>query len=407
MISWLPMGFEEALRITVDTVSPLGKEMVTLTQSTGRIVAEALISEINSPSINASLKDGYAVVSKDLEGAGPETPVQLPLTETFAAAGGDTGLRLTSGSAMRILTGAKIPQGADAVLAEEFTTLSGNILSAQKSAEPGRNIMPMGTDVARGQCVAQKGEPITPGRAGILAASGFSEVPVYKRPRVAIIATGDEVVAPGEPLPQGKLYASNMVTLGAFCQNSGMETLLFTVKDSPRKIRKVLEEAVEASDAVITSGGAWTGDRDLVAKILLDLGWQKAFHRIRIGPGKAVGFGMLGPIPVFVLPGGPPSNLMGFLQIALPGLHVLAGRQQAGLPVMHATVSSDIHGRDRDWTQFIFGTLTSGEQGLRFDAMGRRARLQSMADATAVVSIPEGKIHIPQGTRAPVQVLSF
>ncbi|WDP92276.1 MAG: molybdopterin molybdotransferase MoeA [Desulfobacter sp.] len=407
MISWLPMGFEEALRITVDTISPLGKEMVPLARSTGRIIAENLISGINSPSINASLKDGYAVVSEDLDTAGPDTPVQLALAGTASVAGGGAPPRLVPGSAMRILTGAQIPEGATAVLAEEFASLCGSTLSAANTAEPGRNIMPKGTDVAEGQCVAEKGCAITPGRAGIIAASGFSEVPVYKKPRVAIISTGDEVVAPGKPLPPGKLYASNMVTLGAFCRKWGMEPHLVTVKDDPDRICKALEAALASSDAVITSGGAWTGDRDLVAKIFSDLGWKKAFHRIRIGPGKAVGFGMIAAIPAFILPGGPPSNLMGFLQIALPGLHVLSGRQQVGLPVMKARISSEIRGRARDWTQFIFGAATPDEQGLRFDSLGQRARLQSMADATAVATIPEGKTRLAKGEISSIQVLSF
>ena len=267
--------------------------------------------------------------------------------------------------------------------------------------------MPRGTDVKKGQCIAHKGDIIIPGLAGIIAASGFNDLSVFKQPRVAIIATGDEVVAPGNPLPQGKLYASNMVTLSAFCRQWGMETLLFIAKDDPREIRNVLEKAMEKSDAIITSGGAWTGDRDLVAKILLELGWKKAFHRIRIGPGKAVGFGMLDQIPVFILPGGPPSNLMGFLQIAFPGLRALAGYQRPGLPTMRAALASDLHGRDREWTQFVFGKIDLNGDTPLFHSLGQKGRLQSMAKATAIASIPEGTTGISQGTMTDIQVLSF
>jgi len=407
MISWLPMGFEEALRITLETITPLGKETIPLAQATGRILAHPLISTIDSPSIDASLKDGYAVVSGDLASACPETPVHLSLVGTVAAAGGEQTQRLLPGTAMRILTGAEIPQGADAVLAEEFTDVSGNILVARNSAGVGRNIMPRGTDVKKGQCIAQKGDTIIPGLAGISAASGFSEMSVFKRPRVAIIATGDEVVAPGKPLPQGKLYASNMVTLSAFCQQWGMETVLFIAKDDPREIRNVLEKAMDHSDAILTSGGAWTGDRDLVAKTLLELGWKKAFHRIRIGPGKAVGFGMLDQKPVFILPGGPPSNLMGFLQIAFPGLRALAGYQRPGLPTMRAALASDLRGRDSEWTQFVFGMIDLEGDTPLFRSLGQKGRLQSMAKATAIASIPEGAMGISQGTMINVQILSL
>lgn len=400
------MGFDEALQITLDIISPLKSEMVPLVECTGRIAAAALISTTDSPSIDASLRDGYAVVSADLSDARTQRPVCLRLVEGVAAAGGSAvSGRLISGCAMRILTGAEIPAGADAVLAEEFTLLDGDSVIVKKNAEPGRNIMPRGTDVARGQCILEKGSIISPGRAGIIAASGFSEISVFRKPRVAVIATGDEVIAPGKPLSRGKLYASNMITLSAFCRKWGMETVLFTAKDHPDEIRDALEKALESADAVLTSGGAWTGDRDLVAKILQELGWKKAFHRIRMGPGKAVGFGMCGAVPVFILPGGPPSNFMGFLQIALPGLQTLGGHQRAGLPEVHAALTEDIRGRDRDWTQFIFGMVTSGEQGFIFQGLGRKTRLESMAEATAVVAIPEGVTRISRGTRVPVQLL--
>ena len=315
MISWLPMGFEEAFKITVETIEPLGRERLLLGDATGRIVAEDLISGINSPSIDASLKDGYALVAADVASANDETPVTLNLAREAAAAGDGTSHCVVRGEAMRILTGAKIPDGADAVVAEEFVTVSGTAtLEIRKRAEPGRNILPKGTDVATGQCIAKQGNAITPGLAGIIAASGFNEIPVFKQPRVAIVATGDEVVAPGKPLPQGKLYASNMVTLSAFCRKWGMETRLFMAKDHRQEIRDVLEQAWETSDAILTSGGAWTGDRDLVAEILCDMGWKKAFHRIRIGPGKGSGGSVCwtNHTPVFILPGGPPSQSHGF-----------------------------------------------------------------------------------------------
>ncbi len=407
MISWLPMGFEEALKITVETIEPLGMETLLLEESTGRIAAKDLVSDINSPSIDASLKDGYALISADVASASSETPVVLTLARGAAAAGDGMAHRVVRGMTMRILTGAQIPDGADAVLAEEFVTVSGTTLHARKSAGPGRNILPKGTDVAKGQCIAQRGNIITPGVAGIIAASGFNELSVYKQPRVAIVATGDEVVAPGKPLPQGKLYASNMVTLSAFCRKWGMETRLYTAKDSRREIKGVLEKALETTDAIITSGGAWTGDRDLVAEILLDMGWRKAFHRIRIGPGKAVGFGMLGSTPVFILPGGPPSNLMGFLQIAFPGLQALAGYQRPGLQRIRASLASDLHGRDKDWTQFIFGMIELDAEVPLFRPLSQKGRLQSMAKATAVVAIPEGKTHFPEGSMVTAQVLSF
>ena len=230
-----------------------------------------------------------------------------------------------------------------------------------------------------------------------------------------------------------------MVTLSAFCHGYGMKTITITAKDTADEIKNALSHALENSDAIITSGGAWTGDRDMVAKILLDMGWEQMFHRIRIGPGKAVGFGMLEGKPVFILPGGPPSNLMGFLQIALPGLTKLAGHPFPGLQTKMVRLASDLHGRDVDWTQFIFGFVeynmipgrllqnSSNSQHYKsdngqnyklnssqsyaselpvFHSLRHRGRLQSMAEATAIAAIPEGETFIAAGTAIQVQIIS-
>ena len=399
------MGFDEALKKTLESISPLGIEIVSIDQCTGRIAAGDMFSKVDSPSIDASLKDGYAVQSKDVRNADHENPVHLKVIGSVCAGGGRSKLRVKPGKAVRILTGAKIPEGADAVIAEEYVEVLGDAILAGKTAGPGRNIMLRGTDVFCGESIIKNGEHIFPGLAGLLAAAGFGEVCVFKRPAVGIIATGDEVVAPGRPLPEGKLYASNMVTLSAFCTHYGMKASMSTAKDNYNEIRGALDRAFESSDAILTSGGAWTGDRDMMVKILSDMGWTKVFHRIRIGPGKAVGFGMLRDKPVFILPGGPPSNMMGFLQIALPGLLKLSGHTLPGLTIKMASTSHDLYGRDIDWTQFLFGFLDQKSDIPVFYSLKQKGRLQSMAQATAVAVIPEGKIKIPAGSIIPVQIL--
>jgi len=274
-----------------------------------------------------------------------------------------------------------------------------------KDAEPGRNILPKSSDVAMDQVVAGKGSLLTPGLVGLLAAAGHSRLPVVRNPYVAIVATGDEVVAPGEPLPEGKLFASNITTLGGWCRRYGMRTDLAVVKDEADQIYATLQHYAAEADAVITSGGAWTGDRDLVAQILERLGWQQVFHRIRIGPGKAVGFGILQDKPVFILPGGPPSNLMGFLQIALPGLLKLAGHQRCSLPTIKVRLASQLTGRFADWTQFTYGTLKEAADLPVFQALNSKSRLRSMAEAQAVVAIAEGETILAAGSVVTAQLL--
>ncbi len=399
------IGFPEAIRAVLDAITPMGTEKVPMGDCVDRVAAGDLSAVVNSPSVDASLKDGYAVRSAEIRHASPDTPVRLRVVGT-AAAGVPFQGSVSEGTAVRILTGGRIPDGADAVVAEEFTTCGESEVIVANIAEPGRNIFLKGADVALGERMCVRGDRLTPGVVGILAASGIGEVPVFKRPSVAIIATGDEVVAVGRPLPEGKLYASNMATLNAWCRRYGMATTLQTVSDEKEALTRCIEAMADSCDAILTSGGAWTGDRDLVAKILNELGWKKYFHRIRIGPGKAVGFGLLRGKPVFILPGGPPSNLTAFLEIALPGLLKLCGHAAPHLPRITVTLREDISVRDRDWTQFIFGGIHAEDGPLRFSPLHLKSRLQSMARAEAIVCVPEGVKIFPKGTVVQAQLLS-
>ena len=186
------MGYKQALNLTLETISPLNDgQVVDLGKCLGRVVFEDLCSQVNSPSIDASRKDGYAVQSNEIEHATPQNQVRLKIIGT-AAAGDPFHKVLTPGTAVRILTGAQVPDGADAVLAEESTTCQGNILRIFNNAEPGRNILHRGADVRTGELIAPKGSRLTPGMIGILVAAGYGSLPVYRRPRVAILATGYE-----------------------------------------------------------------------------------------------------------------------------------------------------------------------------------------------------------------------
>jgi molybdopterin molybdotransferase len=404
VVRHLPLGLDEALALTLERLKPLGMEEVPLLEAIDRIVARDLYAKVDSPSVNASLKDGYAVRSQDVASA-KQSPVKLPISG-IAAAGCRQDLHLKAGSAIRILTGAKIPTGADAVLSEEYVQAEGDFILAQNVAEPGRNIMAKGSDVTKGSCIVNPGRRLTPGMVGLLAAAGHSRIPVYQLPHVAIVATGDEVVAPGQPLPEGKLYASNITTLGGWCRRFGISADLTIVPDDADAIGAALKTALPSANAILTSGGAWTGDRDMVAKILKQMGWQQVYHRIRIGPGKAVGFGILAEKPIFILPGGPPSNLMGFFQIALPGLLTLAGHRPAGLPTRPVRLATDLNGPFADWTQFVYGEIEEQANGPVFHSLANKSRLQSMAEATAIVAIPEGKVLLPAGSLVPAQCLS-
>ncbi len=391
------IGYPEALAITLDNISSLEAQTINLAQCQDKVVESDLFALVDSPSVDASLKDGYAVHSTDIEGASIVNQVTLDLLGSSAAGIPFKGA-VGSMEAVRILTGGKIPKGADAVVAEEFTSLTENQVIVKNHAEPGRNIFLKGKDVAKGECIVKKGTRLSPGLTGLLAAAGHSDIPVFKRPKVSMLATGDEVVMPGTPLPDGKLYASNLATLNAWCKRYDMRVNMDNVPDNPDLIKSKILSAISQSDALITSGGAWKGDRDLVAAILDEVGWTRHFHRIRIGPGKAVGFGILQDKPVFVLPGGPPSNLLAFLAIALPGLLKLAGETAPALAQIKVKIGKHIPVRDKNWTQFIFGTVTIVNDQHVFMPLDIESRLQSMALAHAVVPVPEGKNGMEKGT---------
>jgi molybdopterin molybdotransferase len=206
------LGLKEALRLTLDHIKPLPAEDVAFIDSVDRIVASDLFALMDSPSVDASLKDGYAVISSELAHATPQTPARLRLVGSVAP-GGDRDIRIQPGTTVSILTGGRIPTGADAVIREEAMKQEDNTVLIEKPVEPGTDILPRGIDVTSGGCILRSGQRISPGLAGLMAAAGHSRIPVFRNPVVAIIGKGDELIAPGDPLPEGKLYASNIATL--------------------------------------------------------------------------------------------------------------------------------------------------------------------------------------------------
>ena len=399
----MSLGLKEALSLTLEEIKPLGAEEVALVESIDRVAASDLYALVDSPSMDSSRKDGYAVLSHEVAQATAEKPVRLRLLGSLAA-GEQKDISLKPGTAIKVLTGSRIPTGADAVVAEEYVKAADSEVLIEASAEP-KNILRRGSDVAVGRRILERGREISPIMAGLLAAAGHDRIPVFRNPVVGIIGTGDEIVEPGKPLGEGKLYASNIITVAGWCRRYGMKTRLATARDDHEALFNAIKLLSGETDAVITSGGAWTGDRDMVGEVLDELGWRKVFHRIRVGPGKAIGFGLLEQKPVFILAGGPPSNLMGFLQIALPGILSLAGHANPELPRLKARLASDIRESDPDWTDFFFGTLESGKELPDFHPMSKRSRLSSIVKATAIVCIPEGQDCLREGSVVAVQLL--
>lgn len=397
------ISYSEAYQLTLEHILAIGTEDVDILNAVERVAAEDLFSRVDSPSADVSLKDGYAVHAADVLNASVDPPIPLRLVGSVHAGGHYEGY-VNPGSVVRILTGAPIPPGADAVVAEEFTKQDQDRVIIEIHAEVGRNILPKGNDVACGQKILSKGERLVPAMVGFLAAAGYQQVSVCSRPQVAILATGDEVIAPGQPLVPGELYASNLVTLAAWCNYFGFDVQTLVVDDDKALIRENLIECLQQYDALLTSGGAWKGDRDFVVQLLDELGWEKIYHRVCIGPGKGVGFGVYQGKPVFCLPGGPPSNHSAFLQLALPGLQKLAGQPPFGLPRRIVRLAKMVRGQI-DWTQFIHGIIEDAGDQLLFYPEKMKSRLQMMAQADAIIAIPEGQDRILEGSMIQAHIL--
>jgi molybdopterin molybdotransferase len=398
------ISFSEALNTTLSHVCETSAEFIPLIDLQGRILAADLISKVDSPSLDASLKDGFAVRSSELSKAGPETPVTLELAGHISAGRVVHDAILEPGKAFRITTGSAIPQGADSVLAEEFTQTDGKSIICQNTAEKGRNVLTKGTDIEKGERIAKRGDKITPALTGLIATAGFDGARVFRQPRVCVIATGDEIVAPGLPLPEGKLYASNVTEICAWLAHFGMQFDIAFVKDTRDEIRSAILAHKDSADAFMTSGGVWGSEKDLMIHVLDQLEWQGLYHRVRMGPGKAIAFGLLSGKPFFCLPGGPPSNEMAFLQIALPAVLRMTGDVRHPFPMIPATLTQDAKGRE-SWTQFVHAHVDAVGNGWAVTPMKQESRLQSMANKNALIILPEGCGRLDTGKTVMVQLL--
>lgn len=393
------IGFDEALGLALQNVSAMAGETLPVDRAVGRVVARPVHARVDSPSVDASLKDGYAVVSADIAGAARHAPVRLEVTGCVAA-GSRPQQAVAPAKAVRVLSGAPVPPGADAVVAEEFTDRGEPVLEVYAPAEPGRNILEKGADVTRGECIAGAGSLLLPQHAGLLVAGGIFEVPVVGRPKIGLLATGSELLLPGSPMEAGKIFASNIALQHAWLRAGGLEVEMRAAGDEKDRIASEIRDLVSAADVLITSGGAWKSDRDLVVGVLESLGCRMIFHRVRMGPGKAVGMGILENKPVFCLPGGPASNETAFMFIVYPAIRKMAGFGTCPYLGLRGRLERGVSGQ-ADWTQFIQCDIVRQGEETRLVPKKLKSRMAAMARTPAVIMIAEGVSEIPAGARVP------
>jgi molybdopterin molybdotransferase len=383
----------------ISKIDPLQPVVVRLDKALGLVCAEDVHAIHNCPTVDSSLKDGFAVVSSDIEDASPSNPVRLAVTDSLTAGDDCTGLHVTTGTAVRIMTGAPIPHGATSVLSSEFSEVSGKRVTIRADAKPGLNILRKASDIIQHQRVLTKGDVLGPTHLGLLAAAGLKEVSCYPLPKVAIAATGSELVWPGDPLTEGKVAASNMVTAAAELRALGITASTVLLRDNLDQLHDHFQRITTQVDVLITCGGVLDGDKDLTLRAMERIGMEKIFHRVRIGPGKGACMGRLGKTIVFNLPGGPPSNHVALFLLALSGVRRLMGWVNC-LPRKNQIFVTEKLVGQKDWTQLIYCKIHAKNGSLCAVPLGKMKRFAAMANANALIEIPEGCAVIEKGSLA-------
>jgi len=325
---------DQHLADILSTIEPIAPLDLQLLDAHGCMLAEAVISEVDLPPFDNSSMDGYAVRVADVAGASDASPAKLPVVGDIAA-GSNTGISIQPGFTARIMTGAAVPPGADAIVQLEWTDAG---VAISKAASVGANIRRRGEDVKVGDLVLDVGTRLGPGQLGLLAAVGRDRVKVRPRPRVVILSTGTELVEPGQPAGSGQIHESNSYILTTAAREAGAIAFrVGIVKDDPRLLLDTIEDQLIRADLVMTSGGVSVGAYDVVKEVLSRLG-TVTFEQIAMQPGKPQGFGTVGPdsTPIITLPGNPVSAFVSFEVFVRPMIRRMLGVETLERPVVSA-----------------------------------------------------------------------
>ena len=395
----------EALDTILSKIQFKGVEKVPLDQALGRVLAEDVISRVNNPPLDNSAMDGYALIAEDIQSATPENPVKLDVVEEIAAGYTAKGV-LKPGQAMRIMTGAPIPSGANAVLMQEDTQKDSNAILCLDKADVDENIRMAGEDVKIGEEVIKKGTTLSPAHIGMMAVVGRSQIAVGQRPIVSILSTGDEILELDETPEGPQIFNSNGHMLAAQIKSAGgIPVYLGIAKDTEKDLMEKFESALKA-DVVVSSGGVSVGDYDLVKSSLQKMGQDMLFWKVAMKPGKPLAFGRIGDTPIFGLPGNPVSSFVSFEQFVRPSLRKTMGCSDLSHKTVQAKLTRTIHKKPGrlhflssivSWADGEYTVTPAGEQGSGI--------LKSAANANGLLIFPLEADEIKQGQEVAVQLL--
>jgi molybdopterin molybdotransferase len=412
------ISVDEAYERILSVFRPLEAETVSLWNARGRVLAEDVYADVDTPPFENSAMDGYAVRPEDVQGASRGTPIRLRVIGTLAA-GQPPGQAVEPGTAIRIMTGAPMPPGADAVVRFEETS-EGDKNSRMTPAHPADevrvymaveardNVRAAGEDIHAGELVLAAGTELRPAEIGVLASVGRKDCLVHRRPRVAVLATGDELVEPDEPLMPGKIRNSNAYTNAALVEKyGGIPLPLGIARDNVADLTAKLQRAVDLhADLILTSAGVSVGEYDVVKDVLTMLG-EVNFWQVRMKPGKPLAFGHIKGIPLIGFPGNPVSSMVSFERFARPAILKMQGKRRLRKQVVRAILREDVGGGDRrefkraivDCVEGVYYARLTGEQGSGI--------LTSMVKANGLAIIPEGTRRVSAGQEVSVEMLDW
>src|SRR5438552_15116205 len=394
------ISVSEALQIVTAQTRPLELERIFLADALGRFLAEDIIADSDLPPFDRAQMDGYAVCAADIA----KTPARLRIAGE-SAAGAGWHQEMKAGEAVRIMTGAPVPVGADAVQQVELTRESNGFVEILESVEAGRSIVKQAAEIKSGETVLRAGEDINAAMIATLASFGYEQVKVRRRPRVAVMATGSELVDAEQKPGKDQIRDSNNYTIAAYASLAGASVARWPLAgDDTEELKKQIKQAVETSDVLITSGGVSMGVYDFTKAALKELGAEIFFERVALRPGKPTVFARLGNALVFGLPGNPVSVAVTFNLFARTALRAMQGATHTTLDPDHAVLARDVKG-SADRESYLPAVLRTDEKGVLLAEplkWGGSSDFVSFAKATALINVPAGAKLIDRGSTVRV-----
>jgi molybdopterin molybdotransferase len=384
------ISVEEALSIILQETTVLEYEEKDILSCLNKVLAEDIYSKDNLPPFNKSAMDGYAIKSEDTNLCKDETLAELEIIGLIKA-GEFSNEELNEGQAIKIMTGAPLPKGADAVIQIEKVNVNGDKLYVYDKVKSGNNVIRLGEEIKAGEVALEKGTLIRPTEIGVLASLGYSRIKVYRNPIISLLITGDELIDINSELTVGKIRNSNEYSLRALIKNIGAEALLFgIVKDEKDILKSKVKEALEKSDVVITSGGASVGDFDFVEQVLTEINADVKFKSVAIKPGKPISFALIGKKLFFSLPGNPLAAITTFEEFVKPACEKMLGKEISDDKTFPVILCDDFKAKEgrRKYIYVRIENIDGKFYGYKLGSQSSN-HLMTMSKANGIIIMPE------------------